>query len=317
MNASGSQRLAALALALTVLAGCNLVLDNEKRSLSRIVEPVGTHDAGSTSGPAADGGEGDAASLDGDVESNTCEGTASAQCPPSKIDMRSEGCGNCGAGTRTRMRGCTIDCRWGSWSPWSECQEPEEVCKPGETQEKMEACGLCGLGMRKTTRSCTSSCGWSDWSPQSCVEDEATCMPGAIMKLADVLCGTMCGRAPRMQTCNTSCAWDPIVMGACGSEGMCKPGDSRMAAAGGCNPSFCNKGVSQQTQTCTQNCAWGAPTPVGTCTIPADVCRPMDLGGMGSRCQPNDTGMRETCMNSTAGATACTWGNRVRDMTCQ
>jgi hypothetical protein len=311
------QRLASLALALWVCSGCNLVLDNEKRSLSqRAVEPT-AHDAGAPVDAAADGGESEAGLRDGSADLHTCGSNPFPECTPGAIDMGTQACGDCGAGTQTRMRGCTIECRLASWSPWSDCQEPADICKPGMAQEMMEACGECGLGMRKTTRSCMSSCGWSDWSPQSCSGDESACHPGAILKLADVGCGTMCGHASQTQTCNARCGWDPMVTGMCTSEGMCKPGTTRMAAAGGCNANYCNKGVQQQMETCTQGCAWGTPTAAaGGCTIPSNVCRPMDLGGMGSRCRPNDSGYRESCSNSTAGASACTWGGRQADSSC-
>jgi hypothetical protein len=296
------------ALALILLSGCNLLLGNDKRSLSQHADPNvvsadaamdAATDAGEDAGPAHDGGS---------AEPGACGGVAFRQCVPNAIDMGTQACGDCGAGTRTRERGCTISCQWASWSEWSECREPADVCKPGATEEKMEACGNCNLGTRKTTRTCTSSCGWSDWSPGICAEKAETCMPGMIRPLADVGCGTMCGHAAQSQTCSNSCAWGPVMAGMCTSEGMCKPGTTRMAADGGCNPNYCNKGVQPRMETCTQSCTWGTPTTTGMCTIPTNVCRPMDLGGTGMRCRVNDPGYGERCYNSTAAAAnACTW----------
>lgn len=297
-----------IAIALTVASGCNLILDNEKRSLSRRVVDSNVANDAEVPDSSVDGSEQDSGPT---PETRRCGGDPFPQCAPNAIDMGTEACGGCGAGTRTRQRGCTIDCRWASWSAWSDCVEPAEICKPGDTQEKMEACGNCNLGMRKTTRSCTSTCGWSDWNPEACIVDESTCAPGTVWPLTEIGCGAMCGRSTQTRTCNASCAWDPVVTGMCMSEGVCKPGETRMAAPAGCNENYCNKGVQQRTETCTQSCTWGTPTAIGTCAIPTNVCRPTDLGAAtGWRCRPNDPGYREVCNGSTVGAAACTWSSR-------
>jgi hypothetical protein len=309
-------RIGYLVLVLAIVSGCNLVLDNEKRSLaSGLLDPGGAPDAAVTE-PAADGGERDSGA-DAAKPLRTCGGNPFPQCQPNAIQPDTVACGECGVGTMTRQRGCSIECRWGSWSDWSECQAPEEACTPGMVVDNMEACGECGLGTRKTSRSCTSSCGWSDWTPGPCMEDEATCHPGATMTLPEIACGDMCGRASQKRVCNASCGWGPLETGMCTTEGACKPGASRMSSAGGCNPSYCNKGVQQRVETCTASCAWGAPTPTGTCTIPSGVCRPADQGGMGFRCRPGDAGFRDPCYPSTASAAlACTYGPREASASC-
>jgi hypothetical protein len=296
-------------LALAIVSGCNLVLDNEKRWLSQhLVDSNVLNDSGAPDG-AVVSGEDSGPKKDSGSEILPCGGTLFPQCTPNALEMDTEACGDCGAGTRTRQRGCAMDCRWASWSEWSECEKAAEVCKPGQTDEKMEPCGNCGFGTRKTSRSCTRTCGWSDWSPEACTGDESTCKTGAILPLPEIGCGAMCGRATQTQTCNASCGWDPVVTGACMSEGVCKPGVTRMATPGGCNPDYCNKGVEQRIETCTQSCTWGAPTATGMCSIPANICRPADLGSTtGWRCRPNDPGFREMCNASTAAApNACTW----------
>ena len=302
-----------IALALLAAASCNLVLDNEKRTLSP--SAIEGYDAGPAVVVVVDSG----ASSKGDASSDAgaCGDVEFPECTPGEVQPGMESCGECGAGTRTRQRGCTFDCRWASWSPWSECQEPAGICKPGRTEENTEACGYCGLGMRKTTRSCTSSCGWSDWTPQACIEDESNCSPGMVMRLPDKACGTMCGQASQTRTCNSSCQWDPIVTGECVSHAECAPGATRMVDAVGCNPAYCNKGIQQRIQLCTDSCTWAPPAPTGGCTFPEGVCRPMDLGGMGFRCKPNDRGFRETCTPSTAApAEACMWRGRQADSSC-
>jgi hypothetical protein len=293
------------ALALTLVSSCNLVLDNEKRSLSQRFDSTIPSDVGAPDS-AVDSGQESGPIGDADSGPETCGGEPFPQCVPNMIDMDMESCGECGLGTRTRQRGCTMNCRWASWSEWSACEQPAEVCKPGMTEMNMESCGNCDVGMRKTSRTCTRTCGWSDWNPEACIGAEATCKPETILHLPDIGCGAMCGHSTQTQTCNASCGWDPAVTGACMSEGMCKPGVTRMATPGGCNPDYCNKGVQQRIETCTQSCTWGTPTAMGMCTIPTTVCRPMDLGGMGYRCRQNDPGYREPC-NASTSPNACTW----------
>jgi hypothetical protein len=298
-----------LMLALSLLSGCNLLLDNEKRSLAgESVGSIGMSDA-MPAAPAADGG--DDAGPDAAMTPSMCGGNTAPQCTPNAIDEDTGACGDCGAGTRTRQRGCSMECRWGSWSDWTECNAPADVCVPGTTQTNMESCGECNLGMRMTSRSCTSSCGWSDWMPGPCMEDEAVCHPGATMTGTPIACGDMCGHASQTQTCNASCAWSKVQSGMCVTEGVCKPGEMRMSTPGGCNSAYCNKGVQQRIETCTASCTWGPPTPTGSCTIPSGVCRPTDLGGKGYRCRANDNGFRDPCYPSTASADlACTYGPR-------
>lgn len=310
---SGARLVRVGLLALWLVSACNLVLDNEKRSLkSGLVDSSSSRDA-ATSELAADGGDRDGDPDPSDAATQrSCGGNRFPQCLPNAIEPGVEACGECGIGMRTRQRGCTIDCRWGSWSEWSDCQEPAGACTPGAPDEKMEPCGECNLGTRKTTRSCTSSCGWSDWTPESCTEPESSCHPGEIMKLADLSCGTMCGHASQTRTCNASCNWEPIATGMCVSSGTCTPGKTRMSAPAGCNESYCNKGVQQRIETCTASCSWGTPTAMGTCTIPNGVCRPLDKGGtIGYRCRPGDPGFRDPCRPSTASPElACTYGPR-------
>jgi hypothetical protein len=301
-----------IAFALFVTSGCNLVLDNEKRKLSPLIDGV---EAGVPDIMIVDSGP--PVVIDPDVDAGECSGTEFPECTPNMLDTDMESCGRCGAGTRTRERGCGADCRWHSWSTWGECDEPAEVCTPGDADPIMEACGNCGLGMRKSTRICTSSCSWSDWMPEACVEDESNCSPNTTMKLDDLPCGDMCGRASQIQTCNANCQWGPVVSGECVPHGECKPGTTRMADPAGCNATYCNKGIQLRAQTCTAECSWSAPTASGACTIPDGICRPMDLGGVGSRCIPNDRGYRETCAMSTAApANACTWRGRMPDASC-
>jgi hypothetical protein len=313
MSARRAQRWVwGVAFAALYVSGCNLVLDNDERKLSPLLDGV---EAGLPEITIIDSGP--APVPDSGADAGECSGTEFPECTPDMSDTDSESCGACGLGKRTRRRSCTGDCRWESWSPWGECEVPAEVCNPGDEDPMMEACGYCGLGMRKTTRICNSSCHWSDWMPEACVEDPANCSPGTTMKHSDLPCGEMCGRASQIQTCNASCKWDPIVTGACVPQGECKPGATRPASSAGCNAAYCNKGIQLRVQTCTAECTWSEPTAMGACTIPDGVCRPTDLGGMGTRCISNDRGFRQTCALSTAApADACTWRGRIADASC-
>jgi hypothetical protein len=301
-----------IAFAMLVASGCNLVLDNEKRKLSPLFDGV---EAGVPDVTIIDSGP--PIVIDAGNDAGQCSGTEFPECAPNMLDTGRESCGVCGSGTRTRERQCSAECRWESWGPWSECDEPASVCMPGDEDQSMEACGFCGLGMRKTTRICTSMCSWSDWMPEACVEDESNCSPLTTMRFPDIPCGDMCGRASQIQTCGMDCKWGPILTGECITQAECKPGATRMAEPEGCNATYCNKGIQQRMQTCTAECTWSAPAATGACTIPEGVCRPMDLGGTGTRCIPNDRGYRQTCALSTEPpANRCTWRGRMPDATC-
>jgi hypothetical protein len=302
----------AVAFGVACASGCNLVLDNEQRKLSPLVDGF---EAGLPDIAIIDSGP--SVVIDSGADAGECSATKFPECMPNATFTDSESCGRCGIGKRIRQRACGADCRWDSYGPWGECDEPDEVCTPGDEDPRMERCGYCDLGTRKTTRICNSSCHWSDWMPEACVEDPSNCSPGMTMNLGDLPCGDMCGRASQIQTCNAECKWDPVVPGECVPQGVCKPGLTRPAEAAGCNATYCNKGIQLRIQTCTAECTWSAPQASGACTIPDGICRPTDLGGSGTRCIPNDRGYRQTCALSTAApADACTWRGRTPDANC-
>lgn len=310
-------QLAAVSLAAWLMAGCNLLLDNEKRSLTSSLggdPPDGSVDPAPDSGPVDAGADAAIMSM-----MSLCD-SPSAQCTPNALDDGTEACGLCGSGMKTRQRGCSAECRWGPWSEWSDCQINPDACMPGMTQRVMEPCGNCNLGTRWTQRSCTEDCYWEDWQPEECMEPEGTCTPKQVMKLAEQSCGpSECGVQRPTKTCNDQCQWGNVVAGVCDvTTVVCAPGQTQMAAAVGCNANFCNKGKQQQIQTCTKSCTWGPPTPMGSCTIPEGVCRPLDQGGnLGYRCRQGDPGYREVCRMSTASPDiACTYGPREKFSGC-
>ena len=95
----------AVALALCAMS-CNLVLDNEKRKLSPALE---SYDAGPVIVVIVDSGT--TSAVDAGSDSGACGAAEFPECTPGEIGMSMEACGNCGAGTRTRQRGCSIECR--------------------------------------------------------------------------------------------------------------------------------------------------------------------------------------------------------------
>lgn len=301
-------RVVAFALVALSALACNVLLDNEKRSLEApalVVDGGNIEDAGPTG------------LTDGETPAGCSRTGRLPECAPGLKQEADEVCGRCRLGSRTRSRTCNPECAWSSFGEWSECVEPAEVCTPGERIEMTERCGACDAGTRLTVRVCTAECGWSDWMPGSCTLDADRCEPGSMESLTPVSCDGMCGKAAQTRQCNTECTWDPPVMGECTGQGVCAPGTTRMQE-GNCNANFCNKGVQQQRQTCTQECTWAEPVGVSACTIPPAVCRPMDLGGFGWRCRQNDPGFRETCIPASASeATRCTWaGDRQASGDC-
>lgn len=299
-------------LAASALSGCNLLLDNEKRSLR--TDSIGT--AGGIPYPMLDGsissGEPPPPLPPTDGGSDTGDCTTSMACMPGEAFMAQERCGSCMKGTRSRQRLCTDTCQWGKWDEWSECEMPEGLCKPGDKGMMMQSCGACDKGVQKAERTCTDACTWGNWSMSSCVIDEALCEPGSRMEMPAVSCDTMCGKMQQTRVCSSSCQWGAVESGECEGQGECLPGATRMVEAG-CNPQYCNKGVQKQQQKCTQVCTWGAPTNMGNCDIPmGEVCRPKDLGStMGYRCIQGDPGFGEVCQPSTASeALRCTYGAR-------
>jgi hypothetical protein len=335
-----SRSLVLLVLFLCAANSCNLVLDNEKRSLASTTDPSLTHDAGPTSPPrtppdaAADSGAdtgtgslmidgGPLIGVDSGPEVRPpIMGCASpdqlSECTPGSVASEMQGCGLCERGQQVRTRMCGDTCGWGAFSEWSACVADPEACKPGDMQERVGACGPCNTGRLVSHRTCTDSCGWSDWSAPVCQSDPLHCMPGETKMIADAPCGQRCGVMKQMQTCNATCTWDPPLKSACMEAGVCAPGDMQAAPNAGCNPDYCMKGVQPQVRVCTSMCMWGAPINNGTCTIPTGVCRPADLGGMGYRCRPNDPGYRELCNPSSASAAMrCTLGAREPFPSCQ
>ena len=294
-----------IALAALVATSCNLVLDNERRTLDApnlIVDggdlspptpPVPLEDAGRTSGCGL------------------------PECSPGETDSRSPSCGLCNAGTQMRERICTDDCTWGPFADQGDCVVPEDLCTEGERQEMPMPCGPCNSGMLIASRVCTDQCHWSDWTPGTCDVPDDRCEPGAMETLPAVACDAMCGKASQTRQCNAECMWDAPVAGPCTGQGDCSPGATRMSM-GACNANYCNKGEQMQRETCTQECTWNPPVSVGSCTIPANVCRPTDLGGVGWRCRQNDPGFRESCRAATASELLrCTWsGSREAYQDC-
>ena len=324
VDRSGLGRLplwAAVLVALSIGTGCNLILDNEQRALREpLVEPkpdASREDDASTmldastdasvdaSTPEPDAGEPDAGRFP-----SSCLGTGSVpECTPGKSMAEKKGCGMCDLGQQMRERSCNADCTWAEWSEWTECLEYDDVCTPGKTDEQPTGpCGDCNTGTGKRTRVCRDSCGWSDWSEIQCTPSPDHCAPGTEEPLDPVACPGMCATQTVRRRCTDACTWDAPVMGACTSQGVCMPGETRMTMTG-CNSDYCNKGVQQQMETCSQTCSWDAPVAVGMCSIPTNVCRPLDLGGTrGWRCRPNDAGYREFCHMSTAPEDQrCTW----------
>jgi hypothetical protein len=316
--------IAALALGLGFATGCNLVLGNDRRSLSNDqTDPVVSSDGGSVirRPPAidagADGGAGmrDNAATASDAGADAASCTSSSLAPfciPGQSATESRACGLCGRAQQMRARMCLDGCSWTPFTPWSACTEPAGMCTPGETQRRQEPCGACGAGSRMSTRTCNEGCGWTEWSPGECAQDPDRCMPGTSLELLPVQCGSRCGTARQTRTCNQDCRWDAPVTQDCAGEGACAPGDTERTGSVGCNQAYCNKGIQPQLRTCSDRCQWGTPMNTGSCTIPSGVCRPEDQGGTGWRCRPNDPGFREFCYDSTESARdRCTWkGNR-------
>jgi hypothetical protein len=84
------------------------------------------------------------------------------ECEPEQVEQDEEACGACNTGQRTRTRSCDAEtCSFGSWSAWSECEDPAE-CRPGDTQSRVVPCPGCG------TKSQTSIC-----SPTTCTFEES------------------------------------------------------------------------------------------------------------------------------------------------
>ncbi len=304
-----------LSAALTLVTGCNAVLDNEPRTLAQRRDAGTARDAGDDAGPGGSDA-GDAAI--GGQDGGDGGGPMAERCPSLEIlrecaagttDPLMQPCGWCGLGKQSRERTCSEACRWSEWSAWGECELPPEACEEGKVEMRTEPCGPCNVGLETSMRTCTSSCGWSEWSEGTCVVPEDRCEPATTKDLEPMTCDAMCGKATPRQTCNASCEWDAPVLGACTGEGTCLPGETRNSEAG-CNPSFCFKGVQQQVEVCSDQCTWGPPTAVGACAIPANACRPADLGGQGWRCRASDPGFREFCTASSASEEdRCTWDN--------
>lgn len=224
-----------------------------------------------------------------------------------------ENCGHCGVRTRT----CDSDT--GQWSAWSACNGTG-VCAPDATQpcgnqgtrvcggscqwgaactgQRCEpglptmACGMCGT----RTRSCDGNTGtWSEWSECG---GQGACAAGTTRPCGNggtQTCGDdcqwaaackdqMCPGSPTMacERCGTrtrSCDGDTGTWSdwsACGGQGVCAAGTTQSCGPG-------------QSQTCTDQCAWG------TCSCPtgqelcggACVNRQSDsnhCGACGNRC---------------------------------
>lgn len=295
-------RVVALALVALLASACNVILENEKRSLEAPALVVDGGDLGDA-GPTG--------LTDGETPAGCGRGGRLPECAPGSKQEADDACGRCERGSRARSRTCAADCAWSAWSEWSQCEEPADICTPGERMEMTEPCGSCDAGTRVTVRVCTNECGWSEWMPGPCTVDAERCEPGSVESLAPVSCDEMCGKASQTRTCNAECNWDAPVLGECTGQGVCAPGTIRMRE-GNCNANYCNKGVQEQREICTEECTWAEPVGVGACTIPADVCRPPDLGGVGWRCRQDTPGFRETCRPASASeADRCTWaGNR-------
>jgi hypothetical protein len=319
--------LSAMALSLSAAVGCNLLLDNDKRVLRSSILP--SPDAGNEpdAGPSivpdagqdasargADAGTVDTGEPDAGRAPAGCPGTGRIpECSPGTPDTDDAKCGLCDRGKMERNRTCNADCTWGEWSEWGRCLDFPNACKPGEVEGEMTGpCGDCNSGKGTRTRTCTIACGWTDWSPIVCTPDPLRCTPGTVEMLEPIACSGMCSSRTPTRKCNDACSWDDPNPGQCTAQGVCMPGATRMTAVG-CNPDVCNKGEGQQMETCNASCMWGSPVPIGMCPIPSNVCRPVDLGGKGWRCRPNDPGFREHCNASTTReAVRCTW-NGARD----
>ena len=53
-----------------------------------------------------------------------------AECEAAKVENEPRACGACNAGTQTRTRTCSADCRWSAWSAFGACNENAVECKP-------------------------------------------------------------------------------------------------------------------------------------------------------------------------------------------
>ncbi len=102
-----------------------------------------------------------------------------------------------------------------------------------------EPCGKCGTH----SRLCAGDGGtWLPWG--ACTAEIGDCTPA---ETRTTTCGK-CGK--RTETCSPKCAWDK---GACGSEGICNPGDVETAYA-------CSSVRQTKTRTCDTTCAWSSFT---------------------------------------------------------
>lgn len=337
----------AFALCIYAATGCNLLLDNDKRSLGSITDPTMTTDTGvpqtppttpedAATDPAPDSGPvGGSPAIDGGPPMSVDHpkpdggpkpiGCASpdqlAECTPGMPQMEMQKCGLCMRGTQTRTRMCGDTCGWGPYSAWTPCEEDQAACKPDTVQDRMDqACGPCNTGRLISHRTCTDKCEWSEYSEPQCQLDPLYCVPGMTQMLPDMPCGQRCGVIKQTQTCNNMCKWNTPVKSMCMEAGVCTPGATQAASDAACNPDYCMKGKQPQIQVCSSTCKWNAPMANGMCSIPPGICRPLDLGSTsgGYRCDPDMSGYRQVCYMSTAStAQRCTWGPSERFPSCQ
>ncbi|MDF3064992.1 MAG: hypothetical protein K0R38_593 [Polyangiaceae bacterium] len=185
--------------AVTMLSACNLILDNDPRSLDPGAggeSAVGGHNeavGGSTSsgrggtqaesgspshergGEAGAGGEAEAGGRSGAGAPSSGCGAANTsepgceppgtECTPGKTASRSILCGACMTGTQAQTRTCTGAGTWGPWDTSAPCMGVTAACSPGTPETRSVSCPCSGT--KTQSRACSATCTWGNWSDTS------------------------------------------------------------------------------------------------------------------------------------------------------
>jgi hypothetical protein len=210
-------RLHRLVAAISFIAGCNALLDNEPGSLD--VPTGGRSSGGASTGDAGDANSGGAAA----------PATGGAEAPGANAgaagaDSEAPADGGASSGGATAEAGASSggvtptagSSSSGGTSPSSGGGGSDGCeCVPREIEQREQACGPCNRGTQTVTRTCTTACQWSDWGvPTACSPVTVECEPGAT-KMLQAVCGG-CGKKTQIQTCSSSCAWGtPVDSGTC------------------------------------------------------------------------------------------------------
>ncbi|WP_075097427.1 formylglycine-generating enzyme family protein [Sandaracinus amylolyticus] len=107
-------------------------------------------------------------------------------------ELRTTGCGRCGAGTMTQL--CSAE---RIWRDQGVCSSDEE-CVPGSTETAQNE--LCGI----STRSCDEHCTWREWQLET---PDGECVAGTERMTSSPSCT---GGLAIAQRCTSTCAWQDI-----------------------------------------------------------------------------------------------------------